>query len=242
MKSVNLSSIIALIIVSANLLDSIKCSVAQGFVSTNYTAGVKCVACVSARQYYCTNPTTKALDCYDNSDLDCPAVNASDPNSVTWPISPMNCTQRSLGPAPCNSTIKITSGLVGRSESFSVQLNRNQFCGFYLINDMPQGKASWSLSESGTAFVQYAPADSAPDFGIPSTYDFRTYSAIPVEKQALDAGSGVIFIAGNTVWNTKVQDPANYIQTFEITYGAGMALKTSLIITGLLISLNFLMG
>jgi len=83
------------------------------------------VACVSSRNYYCRNPTTKVLDCYDDSETDCPAVNISNPDSVTWTVSPADCTVKLAPPSPCNSTIKITSRLIGGSDTFSVQLDRN---------------------------------------------------------------------------------------------------------------------
>ena len=65
-----------IIIVALSAMSQINCSVAFGFVSTSFTSGDKCVACVSKSQFYCTNPSSKNLDCY-NDQNDCPATNTS---------------------------------------------------------------------------------------------------------------------------------------------------------------------
>eukprot|EP00347_Sterkiella_histriomuscorum_P015265 403357684 len=216
------------LIVFANIVSNINCGVAFGFVSTNYTSGDKCVSCATQRLYYCNNTKSKVLDCYDSQD-DCPAINPSTPDTVTWLVSPYKCTNKVLPKSPCGQTIIINDKLVGGSETFSVNLQRNEICGFFLINNLNTGTASWTLSESNTASVQFSAADAPPDFQASAgTYDYRTYAPIPTDKQELAAGSGVAFIAGNTIWNSKISDPALYTQTFEISFQMGVITQASL--------------
>ena len=88
------------LLLSALLVSQAFAGIAIGFANTTTSAGDKCLACSGSRLFYCTNPTTKVLDCYDNT-TDCPVTNQ---NVTTGNLPPMswitnfrNCNGTSTG-------------------------------------------------------------------------------------------------------------------------------------------------
>ena len=119
-----------------------KASVAKGFVSSAGSSGDKCVACVSSRLYYCVGVATKTLDCYDNI-TDCQVLNSTATLTsyplpkVNWYTSPLQC-PKAVSKSECNIVISITGYF---EATFTVSLDKNEWCGLYLINNIATGAA-----------------------------------------------------------------------------------------------------
>jgi hypothetical protein len=114
-----------------------KAAVAYGFISTPNNSGDKCIACVHNSLYFCKNPSTNVVDCYDDV-TDCTYVPVMS-SMVPWRTSSWNCTTKPSVALSCSTVVEIAEINQGSTSNFTVTLERNQVCAIILQNSLKFG-------------------------------------------------------------------------------------------------------